>query len=98
MNKEELSKTRAKEYSDSGMSKYFKKDYRGAIKDFNQALRFNPNDAEAYGNRSIARHKIGDRRKAIEDCKFAAVLYSRQGNIKQHQYALKMQKRLLQSA
>ena len=94
MNKEQVFDRRVKEHFASGINKSLKKDYRGAIEEFDRALRLDPNNAEAYGNRSVARYKIGDKRRAFEDCKRATVLYLRQGKMKQHQYALKMQKKL----
>ena len=94
MNKEQVFDLRVKEHFTSGINKSLKKDYRGAIEELNQALRLDPNNAEAYGNRSVARYKIGDKRRAFEDCKRATVLYLRQGKMKQYQYALKMQKKL----
>lgn len=94
MNKEQVFDRRVKEHFTSGINKSLKKDYRGAIEEFNQALRLDPNNADAYGNRCVARYKIGDNRRAFEDCKRATALYLRQGKMKQHKYALKMQKKL----
>jgi len=53
-------------------------------------LQFNPNDANAYGHRCIARYRLGDQQGAIEDCQKAAELYLEQGKTKDYQYALKM--------
>ena len=39
-----------------------------AIKDFDQAIRLNPKDAEAYNNRCWARAMIGDLQVALRDC------------------------------
>lgn len=94
MNKEQVFDRRVKEHFTSGINKSLKKDYRGAIEDFDRVLRLDPNNADAYGNRCVARYKIGDKRRAFEDCQRATVLYLRQGKMKQHQYALKMQKKL----
>jgi len=54
---------------------YKHRDYEGAIENFNQALRLNPNDAKAYVNRGNAYYEIAqhsgtrnrDYRAAIED-------------------------------
>ena len=94
MNTEPIVKDKAREFFTRGISKSLKKDYRGAIEDFNLALYFNPHDADAYGNRCVALYKNGDRQRAIEDCKLAATLYLKQGKAKQYQYALKMQNQL----
>ncbi len=94
MNKKQVLDSSAREHFNSGINKSLKKDYQGAIEDFSQALYLDPSDADAYGNRCVARYRIGDKHKALEDCKLAAVLYSKQGKMKKHQYALQMQKKL----
>ena len=40
----------ANAYVQEGVKKFRRGDYQGAIEDFNQALRLNPNLAPAYGN------------------------------------------------
>ena len=50
----------ANEYTNKGLEKLKLGYYRGALEDFDQAIKINPNDAGAYCNRGIARHKIGD--------------------------------------
>jgi len=50
------------------------KDYKEAIKNFDQALQLNPNIAEAYYNRAKSRYKLKDRQGAIEDFQQAAKL------------------------
>ena len=47
------------------------KDYYGAISDFNKALEIDPNDADLYVNRSVAKGHIGDIKGACEDAKKA---------------------------
>lgn len=51
----------AKELFTRGVDKSRKGDHKGAIKDFDQALQINPNNADAYGNRCVARYKLGDK-------------------------------------
>ncbi len=43
------------------------KEIKEAIEDFNQALRIDPNDAQAYNNRGSAHFLLGDIKRAIED-------------------------------
>ena len=52
---------------ESGNAKYFSKDYRGAIDDFDHAIQLDPNYAQAYNNRGNAKFKLQDHRGAIAD-------------------------------
>ena len=53
---------------EQGNAKYVKKDYQGAIADYNEASRLNPNDARAYyNNRGLAKSALGDKQSAIAD-------------------------------
>ncbi|MEH2404209.1 MAG: tetratricopeptide repeat protein [Nostoc sp.] len=47
--------------------KYRQKDYRGAITNYSEAIRLNPNYAEAYLNRGYTRSDLGDKQGAIAD-------------------------------
>ncbi|MTJ34967.1 tetratricopeptide repeat-containing serine protease family protein, partial [Dolichospermum sp. UHCC 0260] len=47
--------------------KYAKGDKQGAIADYTQAIKMNPNLAELYNNRGAARYDLGDRQGAIAD-------------------------------
>ncbi len=44
------------------------KDYKGAIEAYTQAIKLNPNFAEAYQSRCLARLLIGDYVAALVDC------------------------------
>lgn len=50
-----------------GQDKYQRRDYRGAILDFNQAILQNPNDANIYFNRGLVLYEIGDELGALWD-------------------------------
>ncbi|NEU84031.1 tetratricopeptide repeat protein [Nostoc sp. UIC 10630] len=54
-------------YNNRGLSRYILGDTKGAINDYNQALRINPNHADAYNNRGLARSTLGDKQGAIND-------------------------------
>jgi len=61
-----------------GLNKFNRGDYRRAIEDFNQALRINPDFAEAYHYRGRSRYKKGDYLGAIHD--YSQVLRINPGN------------------
>jgi tetratricopeptide (TPR) repeat protein len=43
------------------------KDFRGALADYTEAIRLNPNYADAYYHRGNAFYKLGDKQKAVND-------------------------------
>ncbi|MEH2223604.1 tetratricopeptide repeat protein [Nostoc sp.] len=55
-------------YNNRGFRRYLVGDTQGAINDYNQALRMNPNHAIAYNNRGLAHTALGDKERAINDC------------------------------
>ena len=57
----------AETYFTWGNTKYGLGDYKGAITDYDTAIRLNPDDATAYNNRGAAKHKLGQRFDAIAD-------------------------------
>jgi hypothetical protein len=65
-----------------------------AITSFDQALQSNLENADFYGHRCVARHRVGDVAGAISDCQQAAALYLEQGNNEKYSYALNMLDRL----
>jgi curved DNA-binding protein CbpA len=52
-----------------GAKKLLEKDYRGAIDQYNQAIRLNPRFVEAFLKRAEVRYKLGDDRGTLEDCR-----------------------------
>ena len=57
----------AKTYFMWGNTKYYLGDYKGAITDYTQAIRLNPDDANAYNNRGNAKDHLGQHFAAIAD-------------------------------
>ena len=58
----------AKDYYTRGAEKYQAGDYVGAIADFDQVIRLEPNNSFHYSNRGSAFMKQGDYVRAIADC------------------------------
>ena len=57
----------AEEYLHRGEDRAGKKDYDGAIADYNMALQLKPDDEEAYNDRGFAYYLKGDFERAISD-------------------------------
>jgi Flp pilus assembly protein TadD len=83
-----------KEFFRQSVDKSRQGNYGGVIQALDRALQLHPTDADAYGHRCVARHRVGDKQGAIADCQQAAKLYLEQGKLKEYQYAVKMLKKL----
>ncbi len=59
-----------------------------AIADYNEAIRLDPNKADAYYYLGHISEKLGNNQKAIENFQQAANLYQQQGNTEWYQRAL----------
>jgi tetratricopeptide (TPR) repeat protein len=66
---------RANSLNSRGVQKMGKKDYKGALADFNLAIKLDPNTAAYHGNRGICKRRLGDRKGAIQDLRLAIKLY-----------------------
>jgi tetratricopeptide (TPR) repeat protein len=62
---------KADDFFIQGVDKQRKGDNQGAIIAYNEAIRLNPNLAEAYNNRGIVRDELGDKPGAIDDYNLA---------------------------
>lgn len=74
----------ARGFYNRGVEKHQRRDYRGAILEYNQALRLARNDkviqADTYFNRGAAYKELGDNRQALTDLRQAAALYQQLRN------------------
>jgi tetratricopeptide (TPR) repeat protein len=59
--------SKAEDFFLKGNQKYQDKDFQGAIADYTEAIRLNPNFVEAYNNRGLARDELKDFQGAIND-------------------------------
>ncbi len=57
----------ARQFVESGNQKNQQRQYAAAIQDFDQAIRFNPQDATTFLNRGFAHHRIGQVNAAVDD-------------------------------
>ncbi len=57
----------AVDFYNIGNDKLDLKDFKGALEEFNKAIELNPNKAEFFMNRAIAKSEIGEYRSAIEE-------------------------------
>lgn len=64
--------------------------YAEAIELFDRVVAADPDLAEAYGHRCVARYRTGNRQGAIADCNRAAILDLEQGNVQSYEYAIGM--------
>jgi hypothetical protein len=82
--------TDSKTYSQRARIKRDKKDYQGALADYNLAIQINPNDAPSYAERGVLKLiRLKDRPGAIKDLEQAAKLYRQDGNTKGYNMVLK---------
>jgi tetratricopeptide (TPR) repeat protein len=81
----EIQKIMAETSYNMGNSLMEKKDFQGAIEQYNQTIEIYSEYAEAYTNRAIAKTQIGDKSGAIADLQQAATLFQQQGNTQAYQ-------------
>ena len=57
----------AGDYINRGIIHYRRHNYRGALSDYDQAVKIAPRDADCYYNRGVMRQEVGDYNRALED-------------------------------
>jgi tetratricopeptide (TPR) repeat protein len=62
-------------YRESGHAKYVKGDLKGAIADYDQAIKLEPKFSKAYVDRAEAKYDQGNFDGAIDDCNSAIAVY-----------------------
>ncbi|CAD5959676.1 TPR repeat-containing protein slr0751 [Planktothrix tepida] len=62
-----LDKNNIKEIHNQGLNKTRKRDYKGAMENFNMVLKIKPNSTETYISRGVCYLKLGNLEKAIQD-------------------------------
>src|ERR1044072_3647863 len=79
----------ANAYNNRGLARFKKKDYVGAVEDFDQALKIRPGVADIYLNRAASLRAHGDLQAAMKDLDRALALrkdffqaYSSRGSLK----------------
>ena len=70
----------AKEYVKQGVAKIAINDFKGALHDFTEAIRQEPEYAEAYYNRGLIHDYFSDTAAATEDLLVAKELFEKQGD------------------
>jgi tetratricopeptide (TPR) repeat protein len=63
-------------------------DFQGAINDYTQLLRYQPNNAEAYFTRGLLYWRVGNTRNAVVDFQASAQLFSQQGEEERYLIAM----------
>jgi tetratricopeptide (TPR) repeat protein len=69
-------------------------EFQGAIADYSEALRINPNYGAAYQNRGVARRDSGDKPGAIQDFQKAADLFQQQGDKDSYERVINLLRKL----
>ncbi|MGB6017397.1 MAG: caspase family protein, partial [Nodosilinea sp.] len=82
-------KLEAQEYLNRGLLKLGSMDNQGAIADFSEAIRLNPDDGNFYDSRGKAKYAVGDSQGAMLEYREAVRLFKQYGNTEKYLSALK---------
>jgi hypothetical protein len=72
----------AQSHFDQGCNLSEARDFKGAVKEYDQAIQLDPNFGKAYANRGSARFNAGDRQGALDDFDQAVRLLPDNPNVK----------------
>lgn len=70
------------------------RDNKGAVEDFNQSIKLNPENPDSYRRRGIVRYELKDKKGALADLQQAAKLYQAQNDSKRYQRTLEIIKKI----
>ena len=62
--------------------------FQQAIAEYDEAIKLNPNLAEAFGNRGFLRFQLGDKQEGLKDLQHAAELFLDEGNMDRYQQTI----------
>ncbi|WP_019508099.1 tetratricopeptide repeat protein [Pleurocapsa sp. PCC 7319] len=62
--------------------------YQQAIAEYDEAIKLNPNLAEAFGNRGFLRFQLGEKQEGLKDLQHAAELFLDEGNVDRYQQTI----------
>ncbi len=79
----DTSKESASKFFESGVKKVNEKNYLGAISDFQEAIKLNPDYDQAYEKLGSLQYSFGDKKDAISSYKEIARIYQKQGRNKE---------------
>jgi tetratricopeptide (TPR) repeat protein len=79
----ESSKESATKFFDAGVKKEEKKNHLGAMADYQEAVKLNPDHDEAYKNLGHLQYRLGDKKSAISSFKETLRIYQKQSKSKE---------------
>lgn len=79
----ESSKESASKFFESGFKKYKEKNYLGAIADYQEAIKRNPDHDKAYNHLGYLQYNIGDKKDSLVSFRELARIYQKNGNTKE---------------
>jgi tetratricopeptide (TPR) repeat protein len=81
----------AGDYINRGIIHYRRHNYRGALSDYDQAVKIAPRDADCYYNRGVMRQEVGDYNRALEDLNTALSLAPERTEMRYQRALVEMQ-------